>query len=141
MKKLTLALTCCLLLFPIASGAQNLCPCVPVTHLWIADACETWNCAAAATIMSNGDKYLMTLPTNSDDFKWVVVRRVAAGAATVSPDAPFRVEAFDGASVAMARFDGLGHDFEPIMLTAPDGKFLVVARSTAASARRRAARP
>jgi len=41
----------------------------------------------------------------------------------------------------MARFDGLGHDFEPIMLTAPDGKFLVVARSTAASARRRAAKP
>jgi hypothetical protein len=141
MKKLSVILACSLLLFPFAAGAQSACPCVPITHLWIVDACESWNCAAAATIMSNGDKYLLTLPTNSDDFKWAVVRRVAAGSAAVSPDAPFRVEAFDSASDATARFEGLGHDFEPIMLSAPDGKFLVLARSTAASARKRAAKP
>jgi hypothetical protein len=141
MKKLSVILACSLLLFPIAAGAQSACPCVPITHLWIVEACESWNCAAAAAIMSNGDKYLVALPTNSEDFKWVVVRRVAAGSAVVSPDAPFRVESFDGVYDAMARFDGLVHDFEPMMLTAPDGKFLVVARSTASSVRKRAVKP
>jgi hypothetical protein len=138
MKNLPLILACSLLLFPIASGAQQACPCVPISHLWIVDGCDSWNCAAAATIMANGDKYVVALPTNADDYKWVVVRRVAAGSATVSPDAPFLVEAFDGASDAMARYGAINHDLQPMMLTGPDGKFLVVSRNAAAPKRQRA---
>jgi hypothetical protein len=136
MRKLRFILACSLLLLPIAVGAQEHCPCVPVTHLWIVNGCESWNCAAAATIMANGDKYFLTLPTNSDDFKWVVVRRVVAGSATVAPDAPFRLESFDGVSDAMSRFDSIDRQFEPMLLTAPDGKFLVVVRSTAVPRKR-----
>jgi hypothetical protein len=135
----TLLLACTLLLVPSgALVAQQVCPCVPLTHEWIVEPCNSWNCAAAATILANGDKYVIALPTNSDDFKWLILRRIVSGSAIIPADAPFRVAAFDGASEAMARYGSVGEEFTPMMLTAPDGKFLVLSRSTAAPRRRAA---
>ena len=140
MKTLPFLLAALLALVPAnALIAQQICPCVPVSHQWVADACDTWNCAAAATVMANGDKYVLALPSNSDDFKWVVLRRIVTGSAILPADAPFRITMFDGAPEAMANFGSIDHDFEPMVLSAPDGKFLVIARSTAASTRKRAA--
>lgn len=129
MKTLRIALVCSLALLPLTAFAQNACPCVPVTHVWIVEACETWNCAVSAAILANGDKNVLTLPTGSDDLKWIVVRRVPAGSAYVPPDAPFQLETFDGASAATARFSALDQQAQPMMLTAPDGKFLVIMRA------------
>lgn len=131
MRTLRLALACSLALVPLPAVAQQVCPCVPITHVWTAEACDTWNCAAAATIMANGDQYVLTLPTNDDEHKWVVVRRITSGSATVSPDAPFTVEQFDDGNVAMARFNGIDHGLHPMVVTGADGKFLVIARSAA----------
>jgi len=138
MKLLPLLLASALLLVPSgATVAQQVCPCVPISHEWIVEACETWNCAAAATVMANGDKYVLALPSNSDDFKWVVLRRIVSGSAIVPSDAPFRISAFDDASAAMTHFNTIDHDFEPMVMTVPDGKFIVLSRSTGASTRRR----
>lgn len=116
--------------------AQEACPCVPTTHQWIVTPCETWNCAAAATITANGDKYVMSLPTSSEDFTWVVVRRIVSGAAAIAPDAPYRLESFDNASDATARYSSIDARYQPMLLTVPDGQFLVVARTSAETRRR-----
>lgn len=113
-----------------AASAQQMCPCVPITHLWIVKECQTWNCAASALVMANGDKYTMTMPTGSDDFQWVVVQRIAAGTATTPPDSPFVIETFDTMNDASARFASVTSDFHPMMMTVPDGKVVVVSRRT-----------
>jgi hypothetical protein len=140
MKKLAFLLTCSLALLPVSLGAQEVCPCVPVAHQWIVEACDSWNCAAAATIMANGDKYVMAMPTNSDDYKWVIVKRVASGSATVSPNAPYAVETFDDSALAIARFHAIDQQKKPMMLTGADGKFLVISRATPVGTPTRAVR-
>jgi hypothetical protein len=129
MRTLRIALVCSLALLPIGAAAQQVCPCVPISHQWIVEACDSWNCAAAATILANGDPYVLTLPTGDDEHKWVVVRRIVAGSATVSPDAPFSIETFDDGTAAMVRFNGIDHALHPMVVTGRDGKFLVIARS------------
>ena len=117
----------CLLLLPMAAGAQEHCPCVPVSHLWIVEPCETWNCATAATVLAAGDKYVFALPTNNDDFKWVVLRRVPAG--TAAQTGPFTIETFDTSINAMSRLSAIDPQLTPMIASGADGKFLVVARS------------
>jgi hypothetical protein len=123
---------------PAAAVAQQVCPCVPLSKLWIVEACETWNCAASATVLANGDPYVIAVPTNSDDYKWVVVRRIVAGAAQVPPDAPYVVETFDTLPSASARFAAINTDLQPQMITGADGKFLVISRNASAPQKRRA---
>lgn len=118
-----------LFLMPGVAVSQEVCPCIPLTYQWIVTPCETWNCAAAATVMSNGDKYVLAMPTGSDDFKWVVIKRIVSGSAIISPDAPFTVDSFDGMAAATTRYDLVGHELQPMLLTAPDGKVLVIARN------------
>src|SRR5689334_14138425 len=106
MKKLLVFLASSIVSLPLAFG-QEACPCVPLSHQWIVEACETWHCAAAATVMANGDKYMLALPTNSDDFKWVIVRRVVSGSYIAPANDPFQLESFDGSAAAMSRFSSL----------------------------------
>jgi hypothetical protein len=127
MNKCMLALIS-LLLLPLAAGAQEHCPCVPVSHLWIVEPCETWNCATSATVLAAGDKYVFALPTNSDDFKWVVLRRVPSGTA-VQFGGPFTIETFDTSINAMSRLGAIDPQLAPMIVSGADGKFLVVARS------------
>lgn len=133
-----LAIAFLTLAVPAAAMAQQVCPCVPTTKLWIVEACETWNCAASAAILANGDPYVVAVPTGSSDYKWVVVRRVVAGAVEVPADAPFVVETFDTLPSASARFAAISTDLQPQMITGADGKFLVISRNTAAGSKRRA---
>lgn len=128
----------CLLLLPMAVGAQEHCPCVPVSHLWTVEPCETWNCATAATLLAAGDKYVFAMPTSSDDFKWVVLRRVAAGTA-VQFGGPFTIETFDTSFTAMSRLGAIDPQLTPMITTGADGKFLIIARSFP-EARKRAVR-
>jgi hypothetical protein len=117
-----------MLLVPAAAVPQELCPCVPLTYQWIVTPCDTWNCAAAATVLANGDKYVIAVPTASNDFKWVVVKRVVAGSAIVSPNDPFKLASFDRMGEAMTQFDTIEGALQPMILTVPDGKFLVITR-------------
>lgn len=122
------------------AAAQQVCPCVPLAQLWAVETCETWNCAASATIMANGDPYVLTLPAPTADGRWLVVKRVVAGSYTASPDAPFILETFDGADGASARFVSVAVDHAPIILSVPDGKFVVI-MTREAIAKKRATKP
>lgn len=123
-----------------ASAQTDPCPCVPRDFVWTATACETWNCAQASMILAGGDPYVLAAPTASNDYKWVVLRRVLVGSAAVPPDAPFTVETFDSMSAATARFSAADSDTHPMLLTTLDGKALVVALRNPESKRRAAGR-
>ncbi len=56
----------------VGSGfAQNVCPCIPISRVWVVTACETWNCAQSAMILANGDPYVVSVPTGGSQFKWL----------------------------------------------------------------------
>ena len=136
MRPRRLLLLLAVVLIALPGQAQQLCPCVPISHEWIVTACETWNCAASAAILSNGSPDVLTMPSGSDDFKWIVLRRIVTGSATTPADAPFKVESFPTLSEATSRFAGIEDGLKAMLLTAPDGNVVIVMRS---SARRRAA--
>src|ERR1043166_6225989 len=111
-----------------AAIADNVCPCVPITHLWTVKTCADWTCASTELAVGNGDTQVFAVPVGMDDARWLIVRRVAGGSFTDSAaaDDPFRLEQFDGFGSGAFRFSGLSTDFKPMILTAPDGKVLVM---------------
>lgn len=116
--------------YALRAQAQQTCPCVPIAREWIVSACESWNCAAAAMVMANGNPDVLSLPSGSDDFKWVVIRAVPVGSAIAAPDEPFKVETFSDLTTAMDHFQSINPDYRPFLFTLPDGHVLVVLRST-----------
>ncbi len=72
-----------------AAVADDPCPCFTTGFMWLADGCQTWNCAVSALVLANGDPHLLVMPTASNNYKWVVLRRVVSASVAVSPDAPF----------------------------------------------------
>jgi hypothetical protein len=136
--KAALILFSLLLAVPMLS-AQNACPCVPVTHLWIVKTCADWQCASTELAVGNGDPQVIAIPVGMNDGRWLVVRRLASGAAAADPTDPFQLEQFDGMTDGAARFAAIGHDSSPLLITAPDGHVLVMSLKPASEPRRRAA--
>src|SRR5436305_7541467 len=116
--KTALILFSLLLAVPTLS-AQNVCPCVPVTHLWIVKTCADWQCASTELAVANGDPQVIAIPVGMNDGRWLVVRRLASGAAAVDPADPFQLEQFDGMADGAARFAAIPHDSSPALTTAP----------------------
>ena len=110
----------------ISADAQNVCPCVPVSHLWIAKTCTDWTCSSVEMAVANGDPQVFAVPVALTDTRWIVLRRMAAGAAIDSGNDPFRVEQFDRMPVAVERFMAIDRDHQPILFSAPDGLVLVI---------------
>lgn len=116
-----------LLSFAVPASAEgNLCPCIPETHQWTVTACDTWNCAQSAAILANGDPFVLAIPTASADHHWIVLRRIASGTGTVTPDGPFVVDSFHSLSDATARFSTIDNDQLPMLISTADGDMLVV---------------
>jgi hypothetical protein len=115
-----------ILLTGVAASAQDACPCVPLGYVWISTPCETWNCAQAAMILANGDAHVMSVPTRSAKYKWVVLRRIVSGSAVVSPDNPFELDSYESPADAARSYASFAADRMPLMLTTTDGKTLVV---------------
>jgi hypothetical protein len=105
-------------------NAEDVCPCVPVTKLWVTTVCDTWNCAMAALVNANGDPAVFAVPVAMKDNRWLVVKQVAAGGYV--DDSPFQVDSFDGIPAATARFASIANEFKPHIMSSPDGKFLVI---------------
>ena len=118
------------------SSAQQACPCVPISHEWIVTACSSWECASEI-VSSSERRTVVPMPTASSDYTWVVLRRVPTGSAIISPDAPYKVDGFDSLPVASAHFAAIHGDLNPILVTAPDGRILLVARTSPELRRRR----
>jgi len=103
------------------------CPCVPSPPTWSVTACETWNCAAAALVLANGSQGTMVLPTQSSQYKWIVVRRAAPDGGLTPSDPPaFVLESYVSMPLASSRFATIEQGYCPLMLTATDGSILVV---------------
>ncbi len=109
---------------PLTLNAQNVCPCVPASKVWVVTVCDTWNCAMASLVRANGDPSVFAVPVAVDDGRWLVVRQVTSG--TYIDNSPFQVESFDGASEAIARYSALADALKPHIMSSPDGKFLVI---------------
>jgi hypothetical protein len=128
--KITLLTLLLLLALTVSASAQEVCPCVPISYQWIITACDSWNCAASAVVLANGDRNIVPIPTRSTDYAWIVLRRVASGSAIVSPDGPFKLEAFDTFAEASSRYLATDANLQPMLMTALDGKILLVVRTT-----------
>lgn len=123
---------------PLLAG--NVCPCTPKGYTWTVTACQTWNCAASALVLANGDPSVIALPTASHKFSWVVLRREAGGAVHIPDDAPFQVEQFDAIAPATARYSSIESSRSPMLITTSDGTTLIIYASQPLP-RRRASRP
>src|SRR5512142_2917461 len=113
-----------LVVTPLTLNAQDVCPCVPLTKLWVSTVCDSWNCAMAALVNANGDPAVFAMPVAMNDGRWLVIRQVASG--SYIDNSPFQVESFDGVSDATARFSAITTDLKPRIMSAPDGRFLVI---------------
>jgi hypothetical protein len=125
------------LLLTLASSAQEVCPCVPRPPLWVVKTCTDFGCAMTALNNGNGDPLTFVMPVGMRDHRWVVLQRVVAGSYTDDGSDPYQVEQFDGISVATARVASIADDHRPMIMTAPDGAFLVLSLKRAPDPRTR----
>jgi hypothetical protein len=112
----------------------------PIRYTWIASSCSTWNCAAAALVLANGDKYVIVLPTGREDAPWVVLKRVEEGSIYVPPEEPYTCEVFADLHGGTARFHALDSCHAPMILNVPDGRTVVTSLVQCGSVKRRATR-
>lgn len=137
MKSILVAALSLLAVVPVSAEPET----HPITYTWIATACDSWNCAASALILADGDPHVFVLPTSSSTHRWVVLRRVVEGSVLVPPDTPFLVEPFEVIANAVARYSAIDETHCPILVTPPGGKGLVVFLRDGAATRTRAVRP
>jgi hypothetical protein len=135
MKKLLLLLSALLLSAPAMPADE--CPCVPRENLWVVKTCDDFSCAMTALNAANGDPLTFSMPVGTTDRRWVVLRRVVAGAYTDDGSDPYQVETFDGIAVATARMASIENDHRPMIMTAPDGALLVLSLKHAPEPRTR----
>ena len=141
MRALIATLVCLIGLNARFAAAQDACPCVPVTHLWTVKTCADWNCASVELAVANGDPQVIALPVALTDTRWLVLRRMAAGAAADSGNDSFRVEQFDQMYAATERFMAIDRNHQPMLFTMPDGRMLVISLREPELRRRAAPHP
>ena len=97
----------------------------PIHYTWIVTSCATWNCAAAALVMADGDKHVMALPTGREERPWLILKRVEEGSIYIPDDEPFGCEVFDTIAAATTHFGSIDACHAPMVLTVPDGRAVV----------------
>ena len=111
----------------------------PIRYTWIATSCTTWNCAAAALVMANGDKHVIVLPTGNETHPWLVLKRVEEGSIFIPEDEPYGCEIFASVAEAGARFTAMDGCHGPMILNVPDGKAVVLSLNKCDDAKKRRA--
>jgi hypothetical protein len=135
MKRLLLLLST--LLFCVPATPADECPCIPRENLWVVKTCDDFNCAMTALNAANGDPLTFSIPVGTADPRWVVLQRVVAGGYIDDGSDPYQVETFDGVALATARMGAIDNDHRPMIMTAPDGAFLVLSLKHAPAPRTR----
>ena len=115
-----------LVLFAPALLAADPCPCVPLTHLWTVASCDTWECASTALAGTNGDPNVFVIPSSNEQHRWLVFKRVTAGAAAQSADPAFILEQYPKMLDGSLRFDAVDGALAPMLVTTYDHAVLVV---------------
>lgn len=101
----------------------------PIRWTWIATSCENWNCAAAALVLANGDKYVIALPTGNEERPWLLLRRVEQGSIVIPEGEPYGCEVYPNVTEAGLAFTAMDSCHGPMMLNVPDGRAVVVSKS------------
>jgi hypothetical protein len=113
----------------------------PIRYTWIATSCETWNCAASALVLANGEPNVIVLPTNVPELPWLILRRVEEGSIYIPETESFGCNVFAEISAATANYGGVESCRKPMLLTVPDGRTVVIALNNCKQqGRRRAVR-
>lgn len=76
------------------------------------------------------DRQVIAIPVGMDDTRWLVIRRAAAGSTIQDPNDPFLLNQFDGMSNAIDHYPAMSVDMKARLMTAPDGRVLVIALKT-----------
>lgn len=111
----------------------------PIHYTWIVSSCENWNCAAAALIMANGEPNVIVLPSNVEEFPWLVLRRVEEGSLYIPETESFGCEVFQHVSEASTRYTAMDSCRKPLVLTVPDGRSVVISLNQCGGGTRRRA--
>jgi hypothetical protein len=97
----------------------------PIRYTWIAQSCQTWNCAAAALVLAAGDNGVIVLPTGRESEPWIILKRVEAGSVYIPDDEPYRCETFETVDSAATAFGAMDTCHAPMILNVPDGRAVV----------------
>ena len=111
----------------------------PIRYTWITTACENWDCAASAFILSAGDGNTIVLPTGYQKHPWLVLRRVEEGSIFIPDTEPFACEVFDRLDGAAARYSELAPCHTAMTMNTPDGRAVVLSLRNCDDAKRRRA--
>ena len=115
-------ITLCLNNFVTAQEATN-----PIHYTWIVSSCETWNCAASALVMANGEPNVLVMPTNVPELPWVILRRVEEGSLYIPETEAFGCDVYAQIADATSHYSAMEGCRKGMMLTVPDGRSVVVA--------------
>jgi hypothetical protein len=109
----------------------------PIRWTWIATSCDTWNCAAAALVLANGDKHVIALPTGNEERPWLLLRRVEQGSIVIPEDEPYGCEVYANVTEAGSAFTAMDSCHGPMMMNVPDGRAVVVSLSECGESKKR----
>lgn len=112
----------------------------PIRYTWIVTSCTTWNCAASALIMANGEPSVIAVPTTDEQAPWLVLRRVEEGSVFIPETEAFGCDVFGEVASASSHYLALDSCRSPMVLSVPDGRAVVISLRECAKGRRRAVR-
>lgn len=112
----------------------------PIRYTWVVTSCTTWNCAASALILANGEPNVIAVPTNDQDAPWLILRRVEEGSVFIPDDEAFSCDVFSEVASASSHYLAMDACHTPMMLSVPDGRAVVISLRQCGKARRRAVR-
>jgi hypothetical protein len=113
----------------------------PIRWTWVASSCSTWNCAAAAMVMADGDSNTMIMPTGRSEQPWIILRRVEQGSVFIPEEEPYGCSVFETIREAATHYDTMETCFAPMLLNVPDGRAVIASlRNCPAPTKQRAVR-
>jgi hypothetical protein len=113
----------------------------PIRYTWLATVCASWNCAAAALILADGNRHVIVLPTRDEEHPWVVLRRFEEGSIFIPDSEPYTCEVLNTVHEAASRVSVLEDSgCRPLILNVPDDRTVVISLKSCQSGRRRVVR-
>lgn len=97
----------------------------PIRYTWVATSCETWNCAAAALVLANGDKHVLVISTGREEQPWVILRRVEEGSVFIPDEEPYECSVYDSVNTAAIEYGVMDTCHAPLILNVPDGRAVI----------------
>lgn len=98
----------------------------PIRYTWVVTSCPTWNEAASAMVLANGNPNVMILPTGNRERPWVILKLVEQGAVYDPEDEPYSCEVSATVADASGRYAVVDACRGPMMLSVPDGRAVVI---------------